>query len=211
MRILPKLVYFVFSTVKKFNMDESHGLSHAFQVLHHSHNILESLLPTIPYLEKHRNIVYTSALVHDLCDRKYNPDVGLQSIQDFLQTETDLSTVETEMVVKIIKTMSYSKVKKHGFPDLGVYQWAYHIVREADLLAAYDVDRAIIYNMHHVDQSWDKGVTHMVNLCETRFFKHHEDKLFITEYSKNLSQLYEEEARTRMNLWKLLHDHDKSG
>jgi HD superfamily phosphodiesterase len=201
MRILPKLVYFVFSTVKRFSIDESHGLTHAFQVLHHSHNILESLLPTVPYLENHRNIIYTSALVHDLCDRKYNPEEGIRTIKQFLHTETDLSTVEIEIIVKIINTMSYSKVKKNGFPNLGIYQWAYHIVREADLLAAYEVDRSIIYNMNHVDTSLDVSIRHMSNLCETRFFKHNDDKLFLSDYSKTISKEYEQVAFNRMSTW----------
>ena len=29
--------------------------------------------------------------------------------------------------------MSYSKVKKSGFPDMNEFQTAYHIVRESDL------------------------------------------------------------------------------
>ena len=43
--------------------------------------------------------------------------------------------------------MSYSKVNKNGFPELGNYQLCYNIVREADLLASYNIDRCIIYQM----------------------------------------------------------------
>ena len=42
--------------------------------------------------------------------------------------------------------MSYSKVKVHGYPELGDYQLAYHIVRESDLLTAYNIPRSIVYN-----------------------------------------------------------------
>ena len=52
-----------------------------------------------------------------------------------------------DVIGDIIGSMSYSKVKKNGFPELGDYQTEYNIVREADLLAAYDIDRAIIYRI----------------------------------------------------------------
>ena len=183
MLLLPKLINFALLTVNRFHIDESHGVSHALDVLHHSHNILESELPNHPYLETQRNIVYTSALMHDLCDKKYmNETTGVQNIDTFLQTNTTLTTDEIQVVDKIISTMSYSKVKTKGYPDLGKYQMAYHIVREADLLSAYDVDRSIIYNMNNVVVDFSSSLENALSLFEVRMFKHNEDNLFVTEY-----------------------------
>ena len=62
--------------------------------------------------------------------------------------------------------MSYSKVKKNGFPDLGIYQNAYHVVREADLLSAYDFDRAIIYDMKANNKPFDQSYDHAQKLFD---------------------------------------------
>ena len=205
MLLLPKLINFALLTVNKFHIDESHGVSHALDVLHHSHNILQSELPNHPYLETQRDIVYTSALMHDLCDKKYmNETTGLQNIDTFLQTNTSLTTDEIQVVDKIISTMSYSKVKTKGYPDLGKYQMAYHIVSEADLLSAYDIDRSIIYNMNNVVVDFSSSLENALSLFEVRMFKHNEDNLFLTEYSKKLSLQLEKKALDRIRIWKIL-------
>jgi hypothetical protein len=92
-------------------------------------------------------------------------------------------------------------VKKQGFPDLGIYQLAYHIVREADLLAAYDFDRSIIYNLNNVNPNLNETFQNSLNLFENRVFKHNEDNLFITEYSKEKSLKLENEAKLQILRW----------
>jgi len=69
-----------------------------------------------------------------------------------------MSSSDLEIIGKIIGTMSYSKVKANGYPELGEYQLAYHIVREADLLAAYDIDRCIIYTMYRDNCEYNKAL-----------------------------------------------------
>jgi len=98
--------------------------------------------------------------------------------------------------------MSYSYVKKYGFPDLKEYQLAYHIVREADLLAAYDINRSIIYDMEVNNNELISGVLNSESLFNKRVFKHFDDDLFITEYSKNIAQIFEIEAFYKLNQWK---------
>ena len=208
MRLLPRLVQFAAMTVKKHNIDESHGLGHALTVLHNSHAILESLLPTQDYLESQRNIIYTSALVHDLCDDKYmDLTEGIQYIHEMLEADHLLQPYEISVVEKIISTMSYSKVKKQGYPDLGIYNMAYHVVREADLLAAYDFDRSIIYNLNNVNSNLNETFQNSLNLFEHRVFKHNEDHLFITHYSKEKSLDLEKKARIQIQTWFALIDH----
>jgi hypothetical protein len=92
-----------------------------------------------------------------------------------------------EIIFQIITTMSYSTVKKNGFPLLNEYQLAYHIVREADLLAAYDIDRCIIYAMYKKEMNYSQAVNVATVLFEDRVFKHRTDKLFVTNFSKKLS------------------------
>lgn len=186
-------------------MDESHGLSHALNVLHHSHNILESEIPVKPYLEKQRDIIYTSAVVHDLCDKKYMDEKnGVDIIHSFLLSKTTLSLENIDIVEKIISTMSYSKVKVDGFPHMGKYEMAYHIVREADLLSAYDINRSIIYNMNNVDSNFEQSLQNALNLFDSRVLQHNNDNLFVTDYAKQLSRKLEIEARKDIDYWKLL-------
>ena len=208
MKILSQIIPFVFSTVKEFRIDESHAVGHAFDVLHHAHVNWKSSLESYPHLEDQQNVIYTSALVHDLCDAKYvDPGKGLAKIQYYLAGQTELSPVEIGAVSSIITTMSYSKVQKKGFPTLGAYQYAYHIVREGDLLAAYSPDRSILYNMYCVDPQWKQACKNAHNLMRNRVWKHGDDKLFLTPYGKTLYKEYEAESRRRMDVWlQILHD-----
>ena len=88
------------------------------------------------------------------------------------------------VVSEIIATMSYSKVKIYGYPELGDDQLAYHIVREADLLAGYDLDRCIIYQMMHEENSYQESLQIAIDLFHKRILRYIEDDLFITSYSK---------------------------
>ena len=124
-------------------------------VLNYAHDIYNSEVVRNNYLKEHEEIIYISSALHDMCDNKYvDVDKGLARINDFLEinnpTQTNREDVnsQNEVIKKIIQTMSYSTVKKNGFPDLQNYQLAYHIVREADLLSAYDFDRCMIYNIN---------------------------------------------------------------
>jgi hypothetical protein len=82
-----------------------------------------------------------------MCDKKYmNEKEGIEQYKNHFTSL--IPSNELDVIGEIIGAMSYSKVKSNGYPKLGEYQLAYHIVREADLLAAYDIDRSIIYSMY---------------------------------------------------------------
>jgi len=90
--------------------------------------------------------------------------------------------------------MSYSKVKINGYPEFGEHQLAYHIVRESDLLAAYDLDRCIIYRMMHCKFNYTDALVESKNLFEKRILNYRKDNLFVTNYSKNKSLLLHKKA-----------------
>ena len=92
-----------------------------------------------------------------------------------------------DIISQIIQTMSYSTVKLKGYPQLGCYQLAYHIVREADLLAAYDIDRCIIYGLMVEKLSYTEAIDRSKELFKNRILKYIEEGLFITKYSKDVS------------------------
>jgi hypothetical protein len=207
MSLLNKLLHFVLILSKQYNIDETHSISHSLNVLNFAHNILESEKRRNPSLENQELIIYVSAAIHDMCDKKYiNQDEGLGRIEEFLDGK--LEEFEINSIKSIISTMSYSTVKKNGFPELGDLQHAYHIVREADLLSAYDFDRCMLYNIHKqvdVDKSSElklyDAYTNAHDLFQNRVLRHYKDGLFITEYSKSHYLPLQIESVRRMNSW----------
>jgi HD superfamily phosphodiesterase len=204
MSFLNKLFHFVLLITSKYDIDESHGISHSMNVLNHAENMYRNEIINNPAIRSQDRVIYVSAILHDMCDKKYmNESEGVNNISEFLRDTEQLNVAEIDAISKIISTMSYSKVKKNGFPDLGEYQTAYHIVREADLLTAYDFDRSMIYNMIMVDKEGgiDVAYNNAVELFEKRVLRHNEDGLFFTEYGKQQSMILHQEALRRMNTW----------
>ena len=184
---------FVIQTSQEFNIDESHSLKHSLEVFNYANSIYESEVVKFPQLEKQREIISLASIVHDMCDKKYmDEDHGIANMNKYMKDY--ISTEDLEIVSNIIKTMSYSKVKVNGFPDFGDYQLAYHIVREADLLAAYDLDRCIIYRMMHCKFNYTDALFESKKLFENRILNYRKDKLFVTNYSKNKSLLLHKRA-----------------
>lgn len=178
------LFNYVIMTSRKYNIDESHSLKHSMDVLHFANKIYESELPKNPSLEEQKNIIFTSAIIHDMCDKKYRDEKkGITEIKEFLGTGS-LDEVEISNIIQIISTMSYSKVKMSGFPDLGNHQLSYHIVREADLLTAYDFERTMIYQMMKNGDTYMDSFQISKKLFDDRVLKYREDGLFLTHYSR---------------------------
>jgi HD superfamily phosphodiesterase len=179
---------------KKFNIDESHSLKHSMEVYNFALRIYESELPMNAYLEEQKDIIVLAAILHDTIDKKYVAEAdGIEEIRQFL--EGYVSTEKLGIIFQIITTMSYSTVKKNGFPLLGDYQLAYHIVREAYLLAAYDIDRCIMYSMYTKNANYLEALDAAVVLFEHRVFRHRKDRLFVTNYSKKLSVKLHKKAK----------------
>jgi HD superfamily phosphodiesterase len=200
--LIAKGFKYVVETSKKFNIDESHALKHSMEVYGFANRIYENEVKKSPDLEKQREIIYMAAIGHDMCDKKYMDEKeGIELYKNYLSNI--MSSSDLEVVGNIISTMSYSKVKKNGFPDLGKYQLAYHIVREADLLAAYDIDRCIIYSMYRDNIDYFAARAIAVELFDNRVFRMRQDRLFKTEYSRKESLKLHKKAKTDVS--SLLH------
>ena len=184
---------FVTRISKIFNIDESHALKHSMEVYNYANKIYKSECIQNPYLENQLEIICASAILHDMCDKKYMPENdGVLLIKNYLR---NYMTEQNVIVVQdIITTMSYSKVKVNGFPNLGEYQLAYNIVREADLLSSYDIDRSIIYGMYKENLDYEHSLKRSVDLFNNRVLKYRDENLFVTEYSKRLSKKLHKKA-----------------
>lgn len=184
--LINRAFQYVGETIKLYKFDESHGLKHSMEVFGYAKRIYESELKANSFLEEQQDIIFAAAIGHDMCDKKYMDEAeGVLNYKSYL---SDIMRPEDlEIMGKIISTMSYSKVKAHGFPELGKYQLAYHIVREADLLAAYDIDRCIMYTMHRDKCDYTAALNEAFELFDYRVFKMRSDKLFKTAYSRKES------------------------
>jgi len=98
--------------------------------------------------------------------------------------------------------MSYSKVKQVGYPELGDYQMAYHIVRESDLLCAYDFDRSMIYHIYTNKCSIIEAYNNAHAIFCDRILRHNQDNLFVTDYGKRKSMQLHILSIQRMMAWK---------
>jgi hypothetical protein len=174
----------VMQLTKKYNIDESHSLKHSMEVMKLSEDTYGSEVRQNYHLKTQKNVIIAAAVLHDMCDRKYVTDesVALAEIRGFMSGF--LSETEMNAVINIITTMSYSKVKKSGYPELGEYQLAYHIVREADLLAAYDIDRCTIFAMNVHNMEYGEALERARALFDERVMTYYSDGLFVTDYSK---------------------------
>ena len=200
--ILNAAFNYVILTSKNYNIDESHALKHSIEVFNYANKIYDSEIEKNVLLVPQKEIIQVSAILHDMCDKKYMDEkIGVQNINNYMK---DLMKPEDLHIVSdIMSTMSYSKVKKNGYPDLGKYQLAYHIVREADLLSGYDVDRCLIYQMMHEKYNYVDSLRFVVELFENRILKYRDDSLFITEYSKNKSMILQVQAKAEIENIKL--------
>ena len=189
------------ATTLSKSLDESHGVIHSFNTLHYAQNIFENEKIAHSELIPHERIIYVASALHDMCDKKYmNETEGITNINNMLKEH--ISQKEIQAVHDIVGTMSYSKVKKKGFPDLGKYQAAYHVVREADLLCAYDFDRALIYHMYRKNSDFQQAYRESIELFKNRVFKHEKDNLFTYDYSKQQAMELKKHSLQRIRQWK---------
>ena len=156
-------------------------------------------------MQKQEDIIMCSAILHDMCDKKYiDEKKGILIMNNHLREHVTGDNLEK--INTIISTMSYSKVKQTGFPQLGEHDLAYHIVRESDLLAAYDVERCIIYQMMHENDTYKDSITSSINLFNKRIFRYISDNLFVTDFSKNESKILHETAEQKIKYYEQVYN-----
>jgi len=196
---LNQLFAFVLSMSKKYNIDPSHSEMHSMAVLRYADELYRSQLDMFPYLEQQTNIIYSAAVLHDMCDKKYMSQTdGVREIETFL--EDKLNKDELFYTKQIMETMSYSTVKKNGYPELGDYQMAYHVVREADLLCSYDFDRCITYKLNK-GGDFQEAYRDALELFHTRVFNYNTDRLLISDYAMKESVQLSMNALKQINTW----------
>jgi hypothetical protein len=194
------LYKFIDDTCTKYNIDESHGLKHAKGTVIWAERLMAGLDDVG---QDERNIIVYAAALHDMCDSKYrNIDDASDEITDWLRKRGWSADICFDLI-RIITTMSYSKLKKarlaHDpviYPNHGKWQRAYHIVRHADLLEAYRVVRCFLYSMrNHPDWLEDELWAETEKVFDERVFKYVTDGWIFLEPA--LAYIPELEAEAR--------------
>jgi len=198
-----KVFKFIMTVSAKHNIDSTHDMSHSLQVLQYASKIYEREHLLFPQLKEHEAIIYSAAALHDMCDDKYTDvEEGKNDTEQFLKRE-NVGTSEIKVIMDIIDTMSYSKVRNTGFPYHGEYQRAYNVVREADLMAAYDFDRCMLFKMHRAGTGdIDEAFRDAEELFRTRVFRHKIDGLLTTNYAFEQHDVLVVSARDRIDSWR---------
>jgi HD superfamily phosphodiesterase len=191
--LINRAFQFAIISSEKYHIDESHAVRHSLDVYHYASQIYNSELPNNPFLIEQQPVIYASAILHDMCDKKYMEEsYGLMEIRDHMKGY--MTNDHLDAMSDIISTMSYSKVMRVGYPDLDKYQLSYHIVREADLLSGYDVTRSMIYQLMHEQYEYTESLQVVEALFNKRMFKYVSENLFITDYSKEMANYLHEQA-----------------
>jgi len=207
--LFSRLVSFIALQSKKYGIDSTHGLPHSLQAYSFARKIYESEVLIQPQLKEAERVITCAAMLHDMCDGKYvDKELGLADIQCFLRGETLLKPVEVQAVSDIVSTMSYSWVQQHGYPELAQpYIQAYHVVREADLLCSYDVDRSVLF---HINKAISRGedvldfagaFVNATDLFETRVLPLRGRGYFKTAEGYIQAARLEKEALKRLEFW----------
>ena len=201
MLFLNELFKFVILTSSSYKIDESHALKHSMDVYYYGNKIFNEEMKHNPILQNNKIIIDICCILHDMCDKKYmDEQEGLKNINNFLFDKLEQPTIK--IINDIISTISYSKVKKNGYPDLKEYTEIYHIVRQADILAAYDIDRAIMYSMIVNNKIYNKALEDAIKLFNNRVLKHIHDGTFYHKSALQIGQKLHEEALLKLELLK---------
>lgn len=101
-QLMNALFQFVMLMTTKHKIDDSHGIKHSMDVLHFAKNIYDHESPKNSLLQGQERVIYVSAVVHDLCDKKYmNETVGIMEINDFLKDSRLIENEEINAVEKL--------------------------------------------------------------------------------------------------------------
>lgn len=184
-------------TIKKYDMDESHGLQHARDVSHFA-----SLLIPNDLSEEDVRLVHICAYVHDLVDSKYQAQDNIDRVLDFLATKYCCSDQECSIIEFVISNISFSKRRvnlaenkpEFGTTDPHLIQLC-SLVADADMLDAYDPRRAEMYQEHRFQEMEESEKKRFLirswtrTIMEKRVLKYL-DQWLRSPFSKDLATSY---------------------
>jgi len=197
---------FTATTSHQMRIDPSHNHIHGKEVLFWAHDILSRLSYRL-----HRNdldMIAHMSLLHDLLDKKYDhtPYHIEEEMTQHLLGTTLFSPSQIDMMIRIMKCSSYTWTVLHGYPtwlmDQPIHlQEVYHIFREADLLASYNLARMIEYRWRRCPWMTNEEVREeSLQFYESRIGTQIQKKLFVHEEAEDRAKQLDALCRLRLSL-----------
>jgi hypothetical protein len=173
-----KAIQYLVKRCSDLDIDWSHGVEHGIDVMEYS----KSIMINYNLNTEERHTILLSSLLHDTCDDKYCDDIedAVYQTIEYLKT-LYLNDNIINNIIFIINNISYSKVKKYGYPNFNnnnKLELCFHIVRVSDLLAGYNPERSIIYNYIKKQNTFTQSIINMKSLFDIRVFTYISDGLF---------------------------------
>ena len=176
------LYNFIDEFCKEYNIDPSHDVTHSRDCVRFAEKLMD-----YSFSEDEKTMVRYAAALHDCVDKKYvDPITASLHVHQFL-TSIGWSDARADALLAIITTMSYSKLMaaalngKPVFPDHGIWERVYHVVRQADLLCSYHVHRCYQYQLR-IHPDWTEAA-HWVRveaMFQDRMFKYVTNGWFVS-------------------------------
>ena len=191
------LYTFIDEFCKENNIDSSRDVTHSRDCV----NFLRRIMSALFTEEEVKMAIYAAAL-HDCVDKKYVDEViATLTVRQFLDS-IGWDEEHIDALLKMITTMSYSKLKaqKIGdnivFPDHGKWQRVYHAVRQADLLCSYRVHRCYEYQLRiHPDWTEEQHWKRVREMFADRIFRYVDDGWFESRHALSLIPELTEQAK----------------
>ncbi len=199
-----------------YEIDCSHGIQHSFGTMHYTGIILDYYLARktilIEGFSQDTAILFIkiTAFVHDMMDDKYVIENKKQYIEQ--KTRDLIQGIDYfighdnvyQTMIDIIDNMSYSKRQKIRASgndiNLGKLQLALEIVRDADLLEGYKIDRCRQFSIHKKNAMLEQQLNEEVyNLMSERVLTYY-DKEISTPIGKILAKPLHEILKIQLQL-----------
>jgi len=115
-------------------------------------------------------LITIAACLHDVCDHKFKGSISRQDMINFINTLVD--DVDTNLIMKIIDNISYSKEIRYGIDDFGSHRILRDIVSDADKIQALGqigIERCFIYRQDVQDK--EEKLRDILQHCNEKLLK----------------------------------------
>lgn len=133
-------------------VDDSHNHVHAIEVLFWANEIMRAH----PVSRYEADAAGHCALLHDLLDNKYDIPGAVASVKDHLTVSVGYSDKVADDLMRVMTSISYHKTMSGDSPvfpewltDEHPFIKVFHITRDADLLASFNLARMVEFRRHH--------------------------------------------------------------
>lgn len=186
----------------RYQVDGSHNHDHSMEVLFWLIQILEKT----PEDRRDPAIILTAmhgVILHDVLDEKYMDRVSIDQYRASLYQHLLLVLPHPDDAVTLLYVMegiSYRKVVRtegicypDWIPDAGKWYDIYHWIRQADLLASYNIARMVEFRMRTVlyeerETMWSTIVEDVHSLYHQRIARLLERGLFVHDEAREIAE-----------------------